>query len=126
MPRSTPEVLREGTPRQPELIRLHDLIKSAPTEPEAFLLCGAQREREGKDFTEKPEECTAMDSLHTCLIRSQDEPRALVWARQGGGPWLRRLVEMKGRDQAIALGGLGVELSMAAVFRGIPDAPTVE
>ena len=30
--------LREGTARQPELIGREDLIKSAPTEPEAFLL----------------------------------------------------------------------------------------
>jgi hypothetical protein len=31
-----------------------------------------------------------------------------------------------GREDTIALGGLGAELSMAAVFRGIPDAPTIE
>jgi Uma2 family endonuclease len=217
MPRSTPRGLREGTARQPELIRLDDLIKSAPTGPEAFLVWGAQREREegkfelsrgrvscdmiwtsrhharvcanilaellrlldrdvfdigsadfavqtlvgvrspdvvvdranprgrelsttapifiaevlspstaGKDFTEKLEEYTAMDSLGTYLICSQDEPRAWVWARQGDGSWPRRPVELEGRDGAIALGGLGVELTMAAIFRGIPDAPTVE
>src|SRR5688500_15932628 len=50
MPQSTHKGLREGTARQPDLIRLDDLIKSAPTEPEASLLWGAQREREeGKD-----------------------------------------------------------------------------
>jgi hypothetical protein len=31
-----------------------------------------------------------------------------------------------GRDGSIPPGGLGVELAMAAIFRGIPDAPTVE
>jgi hypothetical protein len=31
-----------------------------------------------------------------------------------------------GREDAIALGGLGIEPAMAAIFRGIPDAPTVE
>jgi hypothetical protein len=31
-----------------------------------------------------------------------------------------------GREDAVALSGLGVELSMVAIFRGIPDAPTVE
>jgi Uma2 family endonuclease len=80
----------------------------------------------GKDFTEKLEEYTAIDSLRTYVICSQDEPRAWVWARQGDGSWPRRPVELKGRDGAVALGGLGIELSMAAIFRGIPDAPTVE
>src|SRR5512145_3070959 len=50
MPQSTHGGLREGTARQPDLIRLDDLIKSAPTEPEAFLLWGAQREREEGKF----------------------------------------------------------------------------
>jgi Uma2 family endonuclease len=209
--------LQEGTARQPELIRREDLIKSAPTEPEAFLLWGAQREREegkfelsrgrvtcdmictsrgharvcanivtelgrlldrdafdigsadfavetlvgvrspdvvvdpanprgrelstttpifiaevlspstaGKDFTEKLEEYAAIETLQTYLICSQDEPRAWVWARQRDGAWPSLPVELVGREPAIALGGLGVELTMAAIFRGIPDAPTVE
>jgi Uma2 family endonuclease len=80
----------------------------------------------GTDFTEKLEEYTAIESLHTYLICSQDEPRAWVWAHQGGGSWPRLPSEVAGREGAIALGGLGVELWMAAIFRGIPDAPTVE
>jgi hypothetical protein len=32
--------------------------------------------------------------------------------------------ELVGRDGAIPLGGLDTELALAAVFRGIPDAPT--
>ncbi|HEV8259189.1 MAG TPA: Uma2 family endonuclease [Burkholderiales bacterium] len=217
MRQDTHRGLREGTARQPELIRREDLIKSAPTEPEAFLQWGARRRREegrfelsrgrvtcnmiwtsrghtrvcvnivtelgrlldrdafdigsadfavqtpvgvrspdvvvdranshgrelststpifiaevlspstaGKDFTEKLEEYTAIDSLQTYLICSQDEPRAWVWARQGDGSWPRRPVELVGRERAIAVGGLGVDLSMAVIFRGIPDAPTVE
>jgi Uma2 family endonuclease len=217
MRQSTHRGLREGMARQQELIGREDLIKSAPTEPEAFLLWGAQRQREegkfelsrgrvtcdmiwtsrhharvcrnivtelgrlldpdafdigaadfavqtpvgvrspdvvvdrasphgrelstrapifiaevlspstaGKDFTEKLEEYTAINSLQTYLNCSQDEPRAWVWARQGDGAWPRRPVELKGRDERIALGGLGVELPMAGIFRGIPNAPTVE
>ena len=42
--------LREGTARPPELTGRDDLIKSAPTEPEAFLLWGAQRKREEGKF----------------------------------------------------------------------------
>ncbi|MFZ1103844.1 MAG: Uma2 family endonuclease [Hyphomicrobiaceae bacterium] len=209
--------LREGTARPPELTGRNDPIKSAPTEPEAFLLWGAQRKREegrfelsrgrvtcdmiwtsrhhtrvcsnilrellhlvdpdqfevgsadfavrtpfgvrspdvvvdrtnprgrelstsapifiaevlspstaGKDFTEKLEEYTAIESLQTYLICSQDEPRAWVWVRQDDGSWPKRPVELIGREGAIALGGLGIELTMAAIFRGIPDAPTVE
>jgi Uma2 family endonuclease len=210
MRQATHKILREGKPRQDELIR------SAPTEPEAFLRWGAQREREeGKfelsrgrvvctviyassdhsrvlrnligqldrlldpvrfdvgvsdfavrtpygvrspdavvtgamprreqstatpifivevlspstantDFTEKLQEYTAMGTLQTCLICSQDEPRAWVWARQGDGTWPTLPTELAGRDGTIAPGGLGIELAMAAIFRGIPDAPGAE
>jgi Uma2 family endonuclease len=75
------------------------------------------------DFTEKLEEYTAVDTLRTYLICFQDEPRAWVWARQADGSWPRRPTELAGRDGRIPLGGLGIELSMAAIFRGIPDAP---
>lgn len=208
MRQATHRVLREGTPRQDELIR------SAPTEPEAFLRWSAQREREeGKfelsrgrvvcnmiyasrphgrvakhlvmelgrlldgdrfdisfsdfavrtpfgvrspdvvvdhatprrdlstsepifiaevlspstadtDFTEKLEEYTAIDTLQTYLVCSQDEPRAWVWARQPDGTWPKRPTELVGREAGVAVGGLGIELTMAAVFRGIPDGPT--
>ena len=80
----------------------------------------------GTDFTEKLEEYISIESLQTYLICSQDEPRAWVWARQGDGSCPKRPVELVGRKHTIALGGLGVELYMAAIFRGIPDAPTVE
>jgi Uma2 family endonuclease len=204
---------REDSAREPGLIRREDLIKSAPTEPEAFLRWAEQRRREegkfelsrgrvtcdminasrphgrvarnivvelarlldaerfdinfadfavrtpfgvrspdvvvdhaslhrdlstatpiviaevlspstaGKDFTEKLEEYTAIASLQTYLICSQDEPHAWVWARHADGSWPERPAELAGRAGKIALGGLGIELAMAAVFRGIPDAP---
>jgi Uma2 family endonuclease len=208
--------LRDGAARQPEPTGREHLIKSAPTEPEAFLRWGAQRKREegkfelsrgrvtckminasrpyarvaknivlelgrllgpdrfdigvadfavetpfgvrspdvvvdyasprrelststpifiaevlspstaGTDFTEKLDEYTAIETLQTYLICSQDEPQAWVWARQGDGAWPRLPAELVGREDAITLGGLDVELAMAAIFRGIPDAPTVE
>ena len=77
----------------------------------------------GLDFTVKLEEYKAITSVQTYLICSQDEPRAWVWSRQGDGSWPRLPTELVGRDGAIALGGLGVEITMAAIFRGIPDAP---
>ena len=65
------------------------------------------------------------ETLQTYLICSQDEPRAWVWSRQGDGSWPSLPTKMVGRDGSIALSGLGVELAMAAICRGIPDAPTV-
>jgi Uma2 family endonuclease len=80
----------------------------------------------GTDFTEKLEEYTSIDSLKTYLICAQEEPRAWVWSRQGDGSWQKLPTKLVGRDGAIPLLGLGVELSMAAIFRGIPDAPTLD
>ena len=76
------------------------------------------------DFTEKLEEYTAIETLQTYLICSQDEPRAWVWARQGNGSWPPEPTEMVGRDGSIAPAGLGIELTMAAIFRGIADMPS--
>lgn len=78
----------------------------------------------GTDFTEKLDEYTSIASLRGYLICSQDEPRAWLWARRRDGLWPKVPAELAGRDATIALGGLGIELTMAAVFRGIPDAPT--
>jgi Uma2 family endonuclease len=79
----------------------------------------------GLDFTVKLREYTAIDSVQAYLICSQDEPRAWVWQREPNGAWPDLPVELAGRDGKIALGALGVELAMADVFRGIPDAPSV-
>ena len=76
------------------------------------------------DFTEKLQEYTAIETLQTYLICAQDEPRAWVWARQGDGAWPPQPTEMTGRDGSIAPAGLGIELTMAAIFRGIPDTPS--
>jgi Uma2 family endonuclease len=79
----------------------------------------------GRDFTEKLQEYSAIASVQTYLICSQDEPRAWIWARQGDGSWPSLPVELAGRDGSIPLGGLEIELTMTAIFRSIPDAPTV-
>jgi Uma2 family endonuclease len=79
----------------------------------------------GLDFTVKLEEYKAISSVQTYLISSQDEPRAWVWSRQINGSWPRLPTELAGREGAIPLGGLGIEITMAAIFRGIPDAPTL-
>lgn len=113
--------------RSPDIVvdrttQRRDLSTAAPI----FIAEVLSPSTQGTDFTEKLAEYIAIDTLQTYLICSQDEPRAWVWTRQGNGSWPRLPSEMVGRDDAIALGGLDVELSMAAVFRGIPDAPKVE
>ena len=75
----------------------------------------------GRDFTEKRDEYLALASLQTYLICSQDEPRAWVWARLQDGAWPQHPEEIEGRVQSIPAGGLGIEISMASIFRGIPD-----
>jgi Uma2 family endonuclease len=78
----------------------------------------------GLDFTIKLQEYAAITSVQSYLICSQDEPRAWVWSRHGDGAWPKLPIELASRDGAIPLGGVGIDLAMAAIFRGIPDAPT--
>jgi Uma2 family endonuclease len=77
------------------------------------------------DLTTKQKEYTALPTLQTYLVCSQDEPRAWIWARSADGSWPVDAEMIEGREPSIRSGGLGIELSMAAIFRAIPDAPTV-
>ena len=113
----SPDVLVDSGERSPK-----DLSATAPL----FIAEVLSPSSVGKDFTEKLMDYTAIDTLQTYLICSQDEPRAWVWQHHAGKLWPRLPAELVGRVGSIALGGLGVELAMAAIFRGIPDAPTVE
>ena len=78
----------------------------------------------GIDFTAKQREYTAIASVQTYLICSQDEPRAWVWSRRADGTWPTLPTELAAREGTILLSGLGIDLAMAAIFRGIPDPPT--
>lgn len=73
-------------------------------------------------FTEKVEEYTAIPSLDAYLICSQDLPMSWLFARESG-IWPKKPQEIKGRDKTLPLQALGIELQMAAIFRGIPDPP---
>lgn len=77
------------------------------------------------DLTTKQREYTAIPSLQTYLVCTQDEPRSWVWTRRQDGSWPVDAQTIEGREASIPLGGLGIELSMAAIFRGIPDPPTL-
>jgi Uma2 family endonuclease len=115
-------------------VRYPDVIVDRASTDLAALACEApvltgevlSPSSQGRDFTEKLQEYAAIPSVQTYLVCSQDQPRAWVWTRQGDGAWPKLPVELAGRDGAISLGGLGIELSMAAVFRDIPDPPTLE
>jgi Uma2 family endonuclease len=101
-------------------VSLEDLACEAPI----FIAEVLSPSTAGLDFTTKLKEYTAIASVQTYLICSQDEPRAWVWSRQGDGAWPKLPAELAGRKDTIGLGGLDIEISMAAIFRGIPDAPT--
>lgn len=75
------------------------------------------------DFTEKLEEYEAIETLQSYLVCDQDEPHAWVWGRHDDGSWPLSATELVGRGGSVCVEGLGVELAMAAIFRGIPDAP---
>lgn len=114
--------------RYPDIVvdRASSDLKGLACEAPIFLAEVLSPSTAGRDFTEKLEEYTAILSVQTYLICSQDEPRAWVWTRQADGSWPRLPREIVGRDGAIPLGGLGMELAMAAIFRGIPDPPAID
>ena len=114
--------------RYPDVIvdRASDGIEDLACEAPIFIVEVPSPSTAGLDFTAKLQEYTAIASVQTYLICSQDKPRAWVWARSDDGSWPGLPVELAGREGVVALRGLGVELTMAAIFRGIPDAPTVE
>jgi Uma2 family endonuclease len=74
------------------------------------------------DMTTKQREYTAIPSLQTYLVCSQDEPRVWVWSRQSDGSFPLDAEEIAGRQSVVALNFLGIELAMSVVFDGIPDA----
>lgn len=72
------------------------------------------------NLEEKREEYTAIPSLRTYVVFSQDEARAWVFSMYANGAWPTQPRVVEGREGAIPLVGLGISLSMAAVYRGIP------
>ena len=114
--------------RYPDVVvdRASSGLKALACETPIFIAEVLSPSTTGLDFTAKLQEYTAIESVQAYLICSQDEPRAWCWSRRADGLWPRKPTEFAGREDAIPLGGLDVELSMAAIFRGIPDAPTLD
>jgi Uma2 family endonuclease len=74
---------------------------------------------EERDLLEKAGEYTMIPSLMTYIVCSQLEPKVHLWVRRRGHfPDEPRIVT--GRKASFALGGLGIRLSMTAIYRGIP------
>jgi Uma2 family endonuclease len=74
----------------------------------------------GIDFAEKIPEYTAIPSLEAYLICSQD--LAIVWLlARDKGAWPDKPQPIEGREAMVPLPGLGIELSLAALYHGIPD-----
>lgn len=75
------------------------------------------------DLTTKQREYTGIPSLQTYIVCSQEGPLVWLWTRMPDNSWPVEARMIEDREVAIPLLGLEVELSMAAIFDGIPDLP---
>lgn len=73
------------------------------------------------DMVEKAAEYTALATLRTYAVFSQDEPKVWVWQRgEAGFPEKPSLVE--GRDARLEIPALSASLALAEIYRGIGAA----
>ena len=72
------------------------------------------------DFSRKRDDYLAIPSLQTYMICAADEPCVWVWRRRRDKRWPTKPRQLVRREDEIALGGLDVRLSLAAIYRGIP------
>lgn len=70
------------------------------------------------DFGEKLEEYKSLPALGTYLICAQNEMRAWVWTRRDGD-WPGAPEILEGQDAAVAVPALGIDLSLADIYRNI-------
>lgn len=75
----------------------------------------------GLDFTTKLREYTGIASLREYLICAQDGVRVWLWSRRADGSWPEDPETFEGREAKVPVAGLGVELDMGAIYRGLPD-----
>lgn len=74
----------------------------------------------GIDFTEKRDEYLAITSLQTYIIVSADDTRVWAWRRAQDGSWPAHATLFESRGDAVTIAGLGVDLELAHINRGIP------
>lgn len=70
-----------------------------------------------RDFGEKVEDYQLLPTLLHYVVLAQDEARAWVWSKQGDG-W-QGPDQVSGQGASINLVGLGIELNVTAIYRGI-------
>lgn len=75
----------------------------------------------GLDFTTKLREYTGIASLRDYLVCSQDSVRVWLWSRRADGSWPEDPETIEGREAKVPVAGLGAQLDMGAIYRGIPD-----
>jgi Uma2 family endonuclease len=77
----------------------------------------------GIDMHVKAVEYMSLASLETYIVASQDEPRLWIWNRstETDRAWPKVPDEVHGKDKAVPLPCLGVELPMAEIYAALPD-----
>ena len=74
------------------------------------------------DLHVKAAEYMSLASLESYVVASQDEPRLWVWNRstEPGRSWPKAPEAVHGRDKAVPLPFLGIELPMAEIYAALP------
>jgi len=75
------------------------------------------------DLYVKAAEYMSLASLEAYIVAAQDEPRLWIWNRstEPGRAWPKAPLEVHGRDQAVPVPSLGVELPMAEIYAALPQ-----
>jgi Uma2 family endonuclease len=75
------------------------------------------------DMNIKAAEYMSLCSLETYIVAAQDEPRLWIWNRSSDAarPWPKAPLEVHGKDKAVPVPALGLELPMAEIYAALPD-----
>jgi Uma2 family endonuclease len=75
-----------------------------------------------RDLDVKPAEYLSLPSLRAYIVASQDEPACLVWVRDAvTGKFPSEPQRVAGLDAVIHVAGLGLAISLRAVYRGVAE-----
>lgn len=99
---------------QPAQIDVDTLRATSPTVIAEVLSPGTLH----VDFGKKREEYLSLPTLQVYLVLSPDEPKVWIWYREDSGFEPEPEI-VEGRDSRFALPTLGLEISVAEIYRGI-------
>jgi Uma2 family endonuclease len=73
------------------------------------------------DLHVKAAEYMSLASLESYIVTAQDEPRLWIWNRVTEAPraWPKAPLEVHGKDKAVPVPALGVELPMAEIYAAL-------